>query len=114
MSELLRKQMLFTRMTAELLAWAHANGYELTTGDGYRDPRVFGAMGVRKGYGESRSAHKHKLAHDWNLFKAGKFLTTTESHRPLGEKWESMGGTWGGRFNSQDGNHYSLAHMGVA
>lgn len=109
---LLQKQFRFVRMTGQLLAWAHANGYELTTGDGYRDPRVFGAMGVRQGYGESKSAHKQRLAHDWHLFKDGRFLPNTEDHRPLGEYWESLGGTWGGRFN--DGNHYSLAHDGVA
>lgn len=110
-STLLEKQFRFTRMTAQLLAFAHANGYELTTGDGYRDPRVFGAMGARQGYGESNSAHKHRLAHDWNLFKNGEFLTTTDDHRPLGDFWESLGGVWGGRFN--DGNHYSLEHQGI-
>jgi hypothetical protein len=25
--------------------------------------------------------------------------------------WESIGGSWGGRFN--DGNHYSLEHRGM-
>lgn len=63
------------------------------------------------GYGHPRSAHKQKLAMDLNLFKDGRYLDTTEDHRILGEKWESMGGTWGGRFN--DGNHYSLEHLGV-
>jgi hypothetical protein len=110
--KLLQKQFRFTRMTAQWLAWAHANGYEVTTGDGYRDPRVFGEMGVRQGYGESRSAHKQRLAHDWNLFKDGVFLGRTEDHRPLGEEWERLGGVWGGRFN--DGNHYSLEHGGVS
>jgi hypothetical protein len=37
-------------------------------------------------------------------------LESTEAHTPLGEQWEKMGGTWGGRFN--DGNHYSLEHEG--
>jgi hypothetical protein len=105
------KQRRFVLMTAHLIAFAYANGYELTEGDGYRDPRVFGALGVRQGYGESSSLHKLRLAHDWNLFKDGKFQETTEAHRPLGEAWEAMGGTWGGRFN--DGNHYSLAHNGL-
>jgi hypothetical protein len=106
-----QKQRRFVLMTAHLILRAYDLGYELTTGDGYRDPRVFGAMGERKGYGESRSAHKHRLAHDWNLFKDGKFLTATSDHEMLGRFWESMGGTWGGRFN--DGNHYSLEHDGI-
>ena len=106
-----QKQSRFVLMTAHLIAFAYAQGFELTTGDGYRDPRVFGQMGQRMGYGESHSAHKHRLAHDWNLFRDGVFLGNTADHRVLGEFWESMGGVWGGRFN--DGNHYSLEHQGV-
>ena len=94
-----------------LISKAHAMGFELTIGDGYRDPRVFGAIGERKCYGESRSAHKQRLAIDLNLFKDGKFLKTTEAHKPLGEYWESIGGSWGGRF--EDGNHYSVEHNGI-
>lgn len=107
-----QKQRRFTRMVARLIDQAHELGFEVTFGDAYRDPRVFGAMGVRQGYGESRSAHKHRLAIDLNLFRDGRYLADTESHRPLGEWWEAQGGVWGGRF--QDGNHYSLAHGGIS
>ncbi|MGL5529087.1 MAG: M15 family metallopeptidase [Plesiomonas shigelloides] len=106
-----QKQRRFTRMLAELITFAYANGYELTVGDAYRDPRLHGDMGVKKGYGHASSNHKQRLAIDFNLFKDGKFLTSTEDHRPLGEFWESIGGSWGGRFN--DGNHYSIEHNGV-
>lgn len=102
------KQSIFTLMTARLIFKAYELGYELTYGDGYRDPRVFGAPGVKKGYGEANSFHKQRLAIDLNLFKDGKFLEGTESHRELGEWWESIGGTCGGRFRIKDGNHYSL------
>ena len=105
------KQQQFTRMLSKLLVFAHANGYEITLGDAYRDPRVFGPMGTRQGYGESKSAHKHRLAIDLNLFKDGKYLQQTSDHQLLGEYWESLGGAWGGRF--QDGNHYSLEHQGI-
>lgn len=108
---LLAKQFQFMKMLQRLLIFAHENGYDTTLGDGYRDFRVFGRQGERKGYGEGRSAHKHRLAIDINLFKDGKFLTATEDHRLLGEYWESIGGSWGGRF--QDGNHYSLEHGGI-
>ena len=111
MKTLSEKQRQFSKMIAQLILWAYEQGYEITVGDAFRDPRVFGAVGERKGYGESKSAHKQRLAMDLNLFKNGKWLTTTEAHKPLGEKWESMGGAWGGRF--QDGNHYSLEHNGV-
>lgn len=105
-----QKQRRFVRMIADLIVWAYDNGYELTLGDGYRDPRVFGIMGETRGYGHPYSNHKQRLAIDFNLFKDGKFLETSDAHRPIGEKWESMGGTWGGRF--RDGNHYSLEHGG--
>ena len=102
----------FARMVARLIDQAHEMGFAVTLGDAYRDPRVFGAMGDRKGYGESRSAHKQRLAIDLNLFAGGRYLTSTDDHQPLGEWWERQGGTWGGRFN--DGNHYSLRFNGIA
>lgn len=109
--KLREKQSLFVHMTALLILHAEQLGYELTEGDGYRDPRVFGKMGIKKGYGRAKSAHKQRLAKDYNLFKNGKWLSKTADHKPLGEYWESIGGTWGGRWN--DGNHYSLEHRGI-
>lgn len=110
MLSLRAKQSKFVGMVGQLIAYAYSHGYELTLGDGYRDPRVFGALGESKGYGKANSNHKIRLAIDFNLFKDGNFLSSTEAHRPLGEFWESIGGSWGGRFN--DGNHYSLEHEG--
>jgi hypothetical protein len=104
------KQRKFTRMIADLIVFAYDNGYELTFGDAYRDPRLHGVDGEKRGYGASRSLHKVRLAVDFNLFKDGTFLQTTEDHSPLGEYWESIGGSWGGRFN--DGNHYSIEWQG--
>ena len=106
------KQRLFTRFIGQLITWAYANDYELTFGDAYHSPKVFGKMGTRKGYGRSRSNHKQRLAVDLNLFIDGRYQRSTAAHRPLGEYWESLHGlnAWGGRF--QDGNHYSMEHMG--
>jgi len=105
-----QKQRRFTRMIGMLIAWAYANGYELTLGDAYRDPRVHGTVGEKKSYSASGSLHKERLAIDFNLFKDGKYLSRTEDYKPLGDYWESIGGTWGGRFN--DGNHFSVEHQG--
>lgn len=107
-----QKQRVFAKMVALLITKAYELGFEVSLGDAYRDPRVFGTIGERKGYGESKSAHKQRLAIDLNLFRNGVFLTSTEAHEPLGKWWESQGGTWGGRFN--DGNHYSIKHGGIA
>lgn len=99
----------FTRMVADLVVWAYANGYELTYGEAYRTPEQ-AALNAAKGTGIRNSLHTDRLAVDFNLFRDGKFLSSTEAHRPLGEFWESIGGTWGGHF--KDGNHYSLAWGG--
>lgn len=93
---------------AQLIVWIYKQGYEVSMGDAFRDPRVHGKFGEKgASYGEAKSYHKKKLAQDLNLFKDGKYLGSTEAHRPIGEKWESMGGVWGGRFAKKDGNHYS-------
>lgn len=105
-----QKQRRFTRMIGLLIEFAYQQGYELTFGDAYRDTRVHGDVGVKKSYSSANSVHKSRLAVDFNLFKNGVYLTSTEDHQELGEFWESIGGTWGGRFN--DGNHYSLEHQG--
>jgi len=105
------RQREFTRRIALLILKASEMGYELTFGDAYRDPRVFGRKGEKKGYGHPDSYHKLRLAVDFNLFKDGRYLFETEDHRELGEWWkEEMGGVWGGDFN--DGNHYQEAPNG--
>jgi hypothetical protein len=106
-----QKQSKFARMVAALIIKAYGLGYEVTLGDAYRDPRLHGGIGLKKGYGHSKSCHKIRLAIDLNLFKDGVFLDKSDDHKELGEWWESQGGTWGGRFN--DGNHYSLEHEGM-
>lgn len=108
-----KKQSEFARLVGKLILKAYDLGYEVTLGDAYRDPRVHGAMGVRKSYSHPKSAHKIRLAIDLNLFKNGEFLETSEDHRPLGEWWEKQHpmARWGGRFD--DGNHYSFEHEGV-
>lgn len=104
-----QKQRAFTRAIADLILWAYANGYELTFGEAFRTPEQC-ELNVKNNKGIQNSLHKDRLAVDFNLFKGGVFLTSNKDHEPLGLYWESIGGTWGGRFG--DGNHYSFAHEG--
>jgi hypothetical protein len=104
------KQRKFAGMVGQLIVWAYENGYELTLGEAHRPPEL-AELYAKQGRGIRNSLHTQKLAIDLNLFINGKYQTRTDSHRPLGEYWESIGGTWGGRFG--DGNHYSLEHGGV-
>ena len=102
MSVLGDKQRLFSRIFPRLLIYAESLGYEITFPPEHENHIV-------------TSLHFRGLAKDINLFKDGKYLKTTEDHRPLGEYWIAMGGTWGGSFSSKrrDGNHYSISHGGV-
>jgi len=106
-----QKQRVFPTLVSQLIDFVYASGYEITFGDAYRDPRVFGGQNVKKSYSAAKSAHKNRLAIDLNLFKNGVYLTRTEDHAFLGQRWEELGGYWGGHFG--DGNHYSLEHGGV-
>lgn len=99
MGKLNPKQFKFSRMVVMLINYAHFLGYEITFGDAY----------AQSGHMDD-SLHYIRLAIDLNLFKNEKYLTSTKAHKPLGEFWESIGGSWGGRFG--DGNHYSLEHNG--
>lgn len=107
-----QKQRLFAKMVARLIDKAHDLGYEVSLGDAYRDPRVHGNVGEKKSYSSANSVHKERLAIDLNLFKDGKYLTSSEDHRELGEWWEKQHelARSGIRFN--DGNHYSFEHQG--
>lgn len=99
-------------LIAQHILWLYEQGYRVRKGDAFRDPRVHGKVGVKKGYGHAYSMHKDKCADDLNLFKDGKFLTKTSDHLESGEKWESRHPLccWGGRFD--DGNHYSMTYQG--
>lgn len=106
------KQCEFTLMIAVLITWAYEQGYELTFGEAYRTAEQ-AAWNAARGIGIVSTLHTKRLAVDFNLFIKGVYQTTTEAYKPMGLKWESMGGSWGGRFTRPDGNHFSLAHEGV-
>ena len=86
-------------------------GYEMTFGETWRSPQEAARL-VKLGQGIKNSLHTQRLAIDINLFKNGKYLTSTESYRFLGEWWQTLHPLcrWGGDFG--DGNHFSLEHEG--
>jgi hypothetical protein len=98
------KQSKFAKMIAQLILFAYSlPDVDLTFGE------VYNAQGVGHMKG---SLHYIRLAADLNLFVNGEYRTDTASYEPLGMFWESIGGSWGGRFSSGDGNHFSLEHEG--
>lgn len=108
-----KKQQRFTQCVASLIVYAYSKGYALTFGDAYRDTRLHGDFGTKKGYAASRSVHKLRLAVDLNLFVDGEYITgDCDEYQDLGNYWEMLDGDarWGGRF--QDLNHYSFEQWG--
>lgn len=105
------KQALFCGLAANLIQHAQNLGFEVTFGEAYRSPEEAARL-AKLGKGIKNSLHTQRLAIDLNLFKDGKYLSSGEDHRPLGEWWEQQDplARWGGRFG--DGNHYSLEHLG--
>lgn len=115
-----KQQSKFLSDIALLIRYAFAHGNELTAGDFYRDPLLAKMNSGRYGLiekatraitwlarrGSSKSLHCSRLAADFNLFRDGRYLSTTEAHRELGRYWESLDdhNRWGGRY--RDGNHY--------
>lgn len=116
-------QSIFALNIAKLIIWAYQNGYELTFGDAYRDPylakinsgkyglidKITGVIEWLARRGSENSLHMRRLAVDINLFKDGKYLSSSDDHRPLAKYWESLHpqNRSGIRFN--DGNHYEMA-----
>lgn len=135
MSDLVQRQCKFASMIGELIVWLYSQGYECRFGDALRSTDKLkvptGAPGFEDdeeySYQEllfynkksklTYGKHNDRLALDLIIHKSGKMLTD-EEYRPIGEKWETMGGSWGGRFGVKkenynakigwDSNHFEL------
>lgn len=127
----------FTRLVPHLITQAFFMGYECAINEVKRSPaqaylNSLGRSGRNKladfnhvyyrhfadllrgqvGGGISNSLHNDGLAIDLILYKDGKYLSSSEDYRSLGEWWERLDplARWGGRFG--DGNHFSLEWQG--
>ena len=114
MSELTDRQAAFASAVARLILHAERLGYRVRLGDCYRSPEVQ--------YGHPRSTHRHRLAVDLMLDKRDqhgnwRWCEDTRDYAELGEWWEAEfrqhEAAWGGRFQTQDGNHFSFPWGGV-
>ena len=106
------KQQKFSMMVGELLVWVgNRHGYGVTFAETYRPPEL-AELYAEQGRGIKNSLHGQRLAIDLNLFIDGKYQTSSDAYKEIGEHWEFLGGSWGGRFNRPDGNHFSLQYGG--
>jgi len=106
-----QKQFEFTRAIGQLIEYAYSQGYKLTFGDAYRDPRVFGRPGDKMGYSHPWSTHKWRLAVDFNLFIKGKYISGwNNAWKDLHDYWLKLGGA---EMIHGDYNHFSFEHRGI-
>ncbi len=100
------RQSRFVKAVGYLIIHAHRLGYQLTLGDGYRDPRTW--VDGKHPYSSRSSRHCQRLAIDFNVFrKQGKkwvYLTDGKDFKDLCDYWTSLGGISGISFD--DGNHF--------
>lgn len=108
-------QRAFPPLVAKLIAYAYAQGYELTFGECWRSTAT-ARLNAEQGRGIANSLHCERLAIDLCAFRDGVYLTRSEDYEPLGVYWASLHplARWGGRFTRPDGNHFSLTWNGRA
>lgn len=110
---------LFTRLFAQLISWANAQGYETSVEETVRS-KLQAMDNAKGGAGISLSLHLVGLAGDLNLYRNGLWLQKSEQHAELGAYWKSLHPLcrWGGDFKdaqgkpTPDGNHYSIEWLG--
>jgi hypothetical protein len=113
-----QKRQLFTRLLAELVVWAFAQGYALSLSEGYVRDSI--DKPAEDSPHRRDGGHFKGLAQDLNLFVAGEWAHDESrpewraAWRALGEHWEHQHSLcrWGGRWG--DPNHFSLEDGGVA
>ena len=102
-------------MLGTFLLWLDSQGYKVQQGDAYRSTDKLSVPGGKEGFEDddmysyqellfynqktklTRGTHNDRLAQDLVIWKDDVQLKG-EALRPVGEKWESLGGRWGGRF----------------
>jgi hypothetical protein len=115
MGELVDKQCMFASMIGTLLTWMTSQGYTYRFGDALRSTDKLKVPTGHDGFDDdveysyqellfynkksklTYGKHNDRLALDLIIHKDSKQLLDVD-YRPIGEKWESMGGRWGGRF----------------
>jgi hypothetical protein len=103
------KQAKFTTDVAKLIEYADELGYQLTFGEAWRHAymqKYYVAHGLSW---TMNSYHRKRLAVDLNLFIDGKYITTCEEYKILGEYWKSLDpdrNVWGGSWKQKDCPHF--------
>lgn len=93
----------FTLEIAKLIVFAESQGIPPRIKDAFRDERVHGKFGERKGYGSPHSVHKLGLAVDL-------YTPNPEHHEVLHNYWDEV--LYSAPRIINDRNHYSFIFDG--
>jgi hypothetical protein len=114
---LLQKQFTFSKNLTTLFNWLIINKYDWSIGGAYRteyQEKEYKRLGLSH---TNNSLHLKKLAIDLNIFKDGKYLTTGELLKPIGDYWCKLNekNRWGGDWNKngiyKDEKFLDLCHF---
>lgn len=115
MSEIRDKQHKFAVLISTFILWLSSTGYTVQKGDAYRSTDKLFVPSGKEGFEDddkysyqellfynkktklTYGKHNERLAQDLIIWKDDVMLSG-EALRVIGEKWEEMGGRWGGRF----------------
>lgn len=100
--ELGSRQEAFSEALAQLLSFAKEKKLRIRVKDAYRDERLHGRWGEKKGYGAACSLHKLGLAVDL-------WVHDPAVHIALHDFWDSVGGS---QRITEDMGHYSFSWQG--
>lgn len=108
------RQRLHVRLTAKLIEFIYAAGYECTWGETYRVPAQ-AAANAATGAGIVNSLHIQRLAVDLQLFKAGQYLNGAAEYKQFADYWLTLDPLCaaGYYFHSVDADHFSITYHGV-
>lgn len=121
MTDLSKKQIVFTKYLAHLLIKFYEDG--ICLGEAWRSEETC-ALYAKEGKGIKNSAHLNRLAIDLLLKKDGQISTDKNDYLPLGIYWKklpiifpasiSIETVWGGDFQTlNDPFHFSIEHNGI-
>jgi hypothetical protein len=136
MSDLQQRQFKFSKMIGELLVWLYSQDYTCQFGDVWRSTDKLKVPTGQPGFDDdeeysyqellfynkksklTQGKHNDRLAADLIIYKDSTPISETD-YRIIGEKWEEMGGRWGGRFGVKkeeyatkigwDADHFELS-----
>src|SRR5512139_4030294 len=115
MSELKDKQALFLKNIGLLIGYVNTlQGWQMTEGEGER-PAWVAKVYQEQGKGIANSLHTDRLAHDFNFYFNGAYITDKEMLRPIATYWLALhiDNRWGGNFSHYaDVFHFSMTYGG--